>query len=121
MRRTSITRQFLILVIAFAIAMPASLGGLAYVFYASRANSRRSAAIHDRGTTALFVLVDSVSQVQGTVQSLLREKDPDAMEKLIDQHNSGSKTVLAKIREAGDAGAEISSAFETLANASSSG
>src|SRR5215813_7873053 len=98
MRRTSITRQFLFLVIAFAMAMPASLGGLAYVFYASRANSRRSAAIHDRGTAALFALVDSVNQVQGTVKSLLREKDPDAMEKLIDQSNSASNTVLAKIK-----------------------
>jgi hypothetical protein len=79
----------MILVVAFAIAMPASLGGLAYVFYASRATIRISSAAHNRSTSALFALVDAVSQVQGTVQSLLREKDPDAMEKLIDQSKSG--------------------------------
>ena len=117
MRRTSITRQFLILVVAFAIAMPASLGGLAYVFYAHRASSRRSAAAHDRGTAALFALVGAVGQVQGTVQRLLREKDPDAMEKLMDQGKSGSKTVQAKIQEAGAAGGEIASTFEALATA----
>jgi len=123
MRRTSITRQFMILVVAFAIAMPASLGGLAYVFYASRAGSRRSAAAHNRSTAALFALVDAVGQVQGTVQGLLREKDPDAMEKLMDQTKSGSKTVLAKIQELGASGGEISSAFEALgtANERSSG
>jgi cation transport regulator ChaC len=117
MRRTSITRQFLILVVAFAIAMPVSLGALAYVFYTSRAISRSSSAAHDRRTAALFALVDAVSQVQGAVQSLLREKDPDAMEKLLDQSKSGSKTVLAKIQESGAAGGEIASAFEALANA----
>jgi len=113
-RRTSITRQFMILVVALAIAVPASLGGLAYVFYASRASSRKSAAARDRSTAALFALVDAVSQVQGTVQSLLREKDPDAMEKLMDQGKSDSKTVLAKIQEAGAAGGEISTTFEAL-------
>ena len=117
MRRTSITRQFMILVVAFAIAMPASLGGLAYVFYASRATTRRSSAVHNRSTSALFALVDAVSQVQGTVQSLLREKDPDAIEKLIDQSKSGLRAALARIQEAGDAGGEISSAFETLGTA----
>ena len=114
MRRTSITRQFLILVVAFAIAMPASLGGLAYVFYSSRADSRRSSAAHDRGTAALFALVDAVSQVQGTLQRLLREKDPDAMEKLMDLGKSWSKTALAKMQEAGAAGGEIAVAFEAL-------
>src|SRR5689334_6611372 len=100
-RTTSITRQFLVLVVAFAIAMPASLGGLAYVFYASRASSRKSAAAHDRRTAALFALVDAVSQVQNAVQRLMREKDPDAMEKFMEQAKSGSKLVLAKIEEAG--------------------
>ena len=104
----------MILVVAFAIAMPASLGGLAYVFYASRASSRKSSAARDRSTAALFALVDAVSQVQGTVQTLLREKDPDAMEKLMDQGKSDSKTVLAKIQDAGAAGGEISSTFEAL-------
>ena len=117
MRRTSITRQFITLVIAFAIAMPASLGGLAYVFYASRVTSRKSSAAHSHNTAALFALVDAVSEVQGTVQSLLRERDPDAMEKIMDRSKSGSKTVRAKIQEAGAAAAEISSAFEALGTA----
>ena len=115
--RTSITRQFTILVAAFAVAMPASLFGFALVFYESRATSRKSAAAHDVRTDALFALVESVGEVQGVVQRLLREKDPDAMEKLIDQGKSASKTVLAKIQEAGATGGEVASAFEALGSA----
>jgi hypothetical protein len=96
--KTSITRQFVILVTAFAVAMPASLVGLALVFYQSRAASRKSGATHDVRTDALFALVESVSDVQGVAQRILREKDPDAMEKLVDQGKSASNTVLAKIR-----------------------
>ena len=115
--KTSIARQFTILVAAFAVAMPASLVGLALVFYESRAASRKSAAAHDVRTDALFALVESVGEVQGVVQRLLREKDPDAMEKLIDQGKSASKTVLAKIQEAGATGGEVASAFEALGTA----
>jgi methyl-accepting chemotaxis protein len=114
--KTSITRQFMILVVAFAIAMPASLGGLALVFYESRANSRKSGAAHDLRTDALFALVESVGEVQGTVQRLQREKDPDTMEKLMDQGKSASKTVLAKIQEAGATG-DVAAAFEALGSA----
>jgi methyl-accepting chemotaxis protein len=114
--KTSITRQFMILVTAFAVAMPAALGGLAFVFYESRATARKSAAAHDVRTDALFALVESVGEVQGVVQRLLREKDPDAMEKLIDQDKSASKTVLAKIQEAGATG-DVASAFDALGSA----
>jgi methyl-accepting chemotaxis protein len=115
--KTSITRQFTILVTAFALAMPASLVGLALVFYQSRAASRKSAAALDVRTDALFALVESVGEVQGLVQRLLREKDPDAMEKIVDQGKSASKTVLAKIQEAGATGGELASAFEALGRA----
>ena len=106
MRRTSITRQFIILVTAFAVVMPASLGGLAYVFYESRASTRTRAAANVRRTDALFALVESVGQVQGTVQHLLREKDPDNMEKLMGQSKSESNTVRGKIQEAGATGGD---------------
>jgi hypothetical protein len=117
MRRSSITRQFMILVAAFALAMPAALGGLAYVFYESRAGSRTRAAANDRRTDALFALVEAVSQGQGTVQHLLREKDADNIEKLMDQSKAASKTVLAKIQEAGAGGGDIDSAFQALGSA----
>lgn len=115
--KTSITRQFMILVTAFAVAMPAALGGLAFVFYESRATARKSAAAHDVRTDALFALVESVGEVLGTVQRLLREKDPDEMEKLIDQDKSASKIVLAKIQEAGATGGDVASAFDALGSA----
>jgi methyl-accepting chemotaxis protein len=117
MKRTSITRQFIILVLAFAVAMPAALGGLAYVFYENRTGSRTRAAANNRRTDALFALVESVTQVQGTVQRLLREKDPDNMEKLMDQGKAAAKTVLVKIQEAGATEGDISSTFQALGSA----
>jgi hypothetical protein len=48
---------------------------------------------------------------------LLREKDPDNMEKLMDQGKSASKTVVARIQEAGASGGEIGSSFEALGSA----
>jgi methyl-accepting chemotaxis protein len=117
MKRSGITRQFMILVAAFALAMPASLGGLAYVFYQNRSSFRTVSEANNRRTDALFALVASVSEVQGTVQQLLREKDPDNMEKLMDQGKSASKTVLAKIQEAGATDGDVATTFQALGGA----
>src|ERR1700686_2592491 len=101
MKRAGITRQLMFLVVAFSLATPTAIGGLAYVFYQSRATSRARSASNDRRTDALFALVESVEQVQATVQRLLREKDPDSMEKFMDQGKAASTIVRAKIQEAG--------------------
>lgn len=114
MKRMSITRQFMILVAAFAVAMTVSIFGLAGVFRESRASSRIKGAARELRTDALFA---SAIQMQGTVQRLLREKDPDNIEKLMDLSKSASKTVLAKIRETGAAGGDAASAFEALGSA----
>ena len=70
----SIRRQFMLLVVAFAVAMPAAVGGLAYVLYQNQGVARKIADDGNRQTHALFVLVSSVSQAQGAVQRLVREK-----------------------------------------------
>ena len=90
MNRTGISRQLMMMAVALALAGPTALGGLAYVSYQSRQASRTVAASNNRRTDALFGLVEAVGQVQGAVQHLVREKDPDNMEKLMDQ-NKGAR------------------------------
>jgi methyl-accepting chemotaxis protein len=117
MKRAGITRQLMILVAAFSVATPTAIGGLSYVFYENRAASRARAAANDRRTDALFALLEAVDQVQATVQRLLREKDPDGMEKLMDQSKSAATTVRAKIQEAGATGGDVATAFDALGSA----
>jgi methyl-accepting chemotaxis protein len=117
MKRAGITRQLMILVVAFSLATPTAIGGLAYVFYENRAGSRARSAANHRRTDTLFALVEAVDQVQATVQRLLREKDPDGMEKLIDQNKAISTTVRAKLQEAGATGGDAATAFEALSSA----
>ena len=117
MKRTGISRQLMIVAVALALAGPTALGGLAYVSYQSRQASRIVAAANNRRTDALFGLVEAVGQVQGAVQRLVREKDPDNMEKLMDQSKSASKSAGAKIQEAGATGSGVAAAFEALGGA----
>jgi methyl-accepting chemotaxis protein len=117
MRGTGITRQLIILASALALAGPTAIGGLAYVFYQGRHASRAVAEVNNRRTDALLGLVEAVGQAQGAVQHLVREKDPDNMEKLMDQGKAASKSAVAKIQEAGANGGGVASAFEALGGA----
>jgi len=114
MSKSSITRQFMLLVVAFATAVPLSLGGLTYFFQASRSGARQRTTITDRRTDGLLALVETVGQMQGTVQQLLREKDPDSMEKLMEQNRAAAKAVAVRIRDAGDNAGELATAYEAL-------
>jgi methyl-accepting chemotaxis protein len=117
MKSMSIARQFLILVVAFAVAMPAAVGALVFVFYRNQAAARKVADNSDRQTNALFALVGAVGQAQSTVQRLVREKDPDNLEKLIEQRKIIDKTAADKIREAGAADGDVGAAFQALTQA----
>src|SRR3954469_17562146 len=114
MKSMSLTRQFMILVIAFSCAMPVAVCGLAYVFYVNASHARNVAAEGNRHTGALFGLVDAVGQVQGTFQRLAREKDPDKVEALIEQGKVLKKNAVEKVAEAGAADGEVASAFAAL-------
>ena len=102
------------LVIAFAVAMPVSLGGLAYVLSRNAATALKISSEVNRQTAALFAVVASVVQAQTTTQRLVREKDPDAIEQLVNQNQALTQTALARIREAGFAEGEVGVAFGAL-------
>ena len=121
MKSMSFTRQFMILVIAFAVATPGAVCGLAYVFSVNGTAARKVAAEGNRQIDALFGLIGAVGQAQSAFQRLVREKDPDTMEKLIEQGKGVTKTALGKIREAGAEQGEVASSFDALGRANAKG
>ncbi len=110
----TISRQLGVLVTAFAIAMPAAVIGLSYSLSATAASARRVSSEVNRQTGALFALVGAMCHVQEAAQRLVREKDPDAMEKLVEQDRSLTKMALERIREAGAEGGDVASSFSAL-------
>ena len=114
MKSLSIARQFMILVLAFGIAAFGSVCGLAWVFYRNAATARDIASRSALQTDALFSLVESVGQVQTTVQRLLREKDPDNIESLMDQAKAAGQKASDHITAAGAGGGNVASEFASL-------
>jgi hypothetical protein len=110
----SIARQFTLLVSAFAVATPAGVFGLAYVLYGSLSAVRQVAANGNRQSDLLFGLIGSVGKVQSTAQRLLRQKDPDEIEKLMDQSRAAVKDAQERIRAAGAAESDTARAFGEL-------
>ncbi len=117
MKSMSIRRQFLVVVVAFAVAMPAATLGLVLVFSQNQASARKISAAREIQTNSLFALVGAVGQAQSTVQRLVREKDPDNLEKLIDQKNVAAKAASERIREVNDTDADVVAAFQALTQA----
>jgi hypothetical protein len=110
----SVSRQFTLLVAAFAIAMPASVGGLAYVMYSSLAAVHQVNAEGNRQTGLLFALIGSVGKVQSIEQRLLRQKDPDEIEKLLNESQAAAHDATEKILSAGADQSDVSRAFQAL-------
>jgi methyl-accepting chemotaxis protein len=114
---TTIKRQFGILITAFAIAMPAAIFSLSYILSGNAAAVRRLAAEGNRQSDALFALIGAVGKVEGSAQRLVRERDPDELEKLVEQTQPLIKDALEKIQAAGAAESETGDAFRALTEA----
>ncbi len=110
----TISRQLGVVVAAFAAAMPAAVLCLSYSLSEAAADAKRASVEGNHQTDALFALVDTVCRVQGAAQHLVREKDPDVMEKLIEQDKALTKTAQERMREAGVETGDVASAFSAL-------
>jgi len=103
MRTRSIGWQLTMLVAAFVVVTLVAVGVLSYQSFRSASQSGRLAQEAEARNQTLFALVNAVSKNQGIAQQLLREKDPDAMEKLIEQGKALGEAAESSIRAA-DAG-----------------
>ena len=117
MKSMSIAHQFLSLIVAFTVVTTAAVFGTAFIFYQSQTTARRISANRERQTDALFALVGAVGQVQGNVQRMLREKDPDNLEKLLEQSKAFVKSATEKIQEGGAQDGEVGVSFQALTEA----
>ncbi len=110
----TISRQLGVVIAAFAVAMPGAVLCLSYSLSEAAADAKRASVQGNRQTSALFALTETVCRVQGAAQHLVREKDPDVMEKLIEQDRSLTKTAQERMREAGAETGDVASAFSAL-------
>jgi hypothetical protein len=114
MKSARVSQQLMLLVGAFVVALAAAVGGLSYVLYDSSAAARRQAAESERRNESLFAVVGSAGRVQSTTQRLVREKDPDVIERLLEQSKALNKEAESSIRAAGADGAAVASVYQSL-------
>ena len=110
----TISRQLGVVIAAFAVAMPGAVLCLSYSLSEAAVDAKQVSAQGNRQTSALFALTETVCRVQGAAQHLVREKDPDVMEKLIEQDRSLTRTAQDRMREAGAETGDVASAFSAL-------
>jgi methyl-accepting chemotaxis protein len=94
-----------------------AVGGLAYQLRNSSAASRQLLAETNANSAALFGIVNAVTDVQTTVQKLVRSKDPDLIEKLMEEGTAHVATARSRIREAGGEVGGLSGSLEKLITA----
>lgn len=100
--RRGITTQLTFLVGSFALLTLGVTGGLSYLVQLSRSDSQMAVDAASK-KQAILELLNDASREQAVVQRLLRERDPDMMERLIDQRGKLGKAVadrLAKMKGA---------------------
>jgi methyl-accepting chemotaxis protein len=113
-RAMTIRRQFTVIVAAFSLAMPAGVFGVAWMFNRNLSETRRFAVEDNQQGAAIFSLIGALDDVQAGILRLIREKDPDRIEELMDRgkkYEAGASEAIAK---AGDASGRLKTAFETL-------
>jgi methyl-accepting chemotaxis protein len=118
MRRMSVSRQFTVLLTAFAIAVPLSVGGLAYVLYTNFSTARRVSAEGNRQSDQLFAILGSAAKVQSVEQRLLRQKDADEIERLMSESKAAMHVAGQKIDRSAR-GTDVAAAFQAMEQANS--
>jgi hypothetical protein len=114
MKSVGITKQLAALVIAFALVALLSAAGLSVQLSRSSARSQELTSGINAMNETLFGLVGAVSDVQLTTQRLVRDRDPDAIEKLMQSEQSSRQTAEKRITQGGAEAARVEEAFRKL-------
>ncbi len=117
MSNFGLTRRISALVAAFVIVSIAAVAGLSYAFETSSSELRNLLTQSSRVSQTLFALIEAVGKVQGISQKVVREKDPDVMEKLIAEQKSLVSSAETGIGEARAHNADVSSEYHALVRA----
>ena len=110
----SIPRQLLILL---SLAVGVAVLAAAVLYGTLQQSLRDSARVTRTAITSLdgnYTLLAKLAQLQSSVQSLIRQKDPDAIEAGIKQLEAAQQEVLAAVNTAGENALPIQKAIEQL-------
>ncbi|MBI4909197.1 MAG: hypothetical protein HY820_36595 [Acidobacteria bacterium] len=113
MRNKNIAQQLLMLVVLFAAVTLIAVGSLSFQLHRASAESSKTAS----RTGALFALTDAVGKAQIASQRVIREKDPDEIEKLMEQGKTLAQSAEGSLRAAGVEGGPIGNSWRALSAA----
>ncbi len=117
MRAVGITQKLLALVVAFAAVAVIALAGMSWLLYRADAAYRAMLADSTAKNDAAFTLLGSVTELQSTIQALVREKEIDQLEALLEKSKALSEKVRTVVASVGSDGADVAAALERLAKA----
>jgi hypothetical protein len=100
LRSLSIARQLGVLVAAFVAMTALSVALLSYSLSQLTGASKRSAATASAKIQALFGVVDALADVQSGMQKLIRSRDPDEIEQLIQRVQKLSSSAQERVAAA---------------------
>jgi methyl-accepting chemotaxis protein len=109
LKRLGISRQLLLLVLSFTVIMAAGTGY--YHTALNRVAAASEAQSHDavRRLGSSYDLLDKFVAAQSAIQILLREKDPDQLEKLLADYKRGGEAISLAVQA--EANQDLTSAF----------
>jgi methyl-accepting chemotaxis protein len=114
MRKQGIGAQ-LVGFVLLSVAITVATGWLCHsLLTQSSANAARLTNETTQKLGRTYLVLERVSRAQTTVQQLLRQKDPDEMEKLVATLETNQKEASDLLAQCGDEGAKIKEGFAAL-------
>jgi methyl-accepting chemotaxis protein len=106
----------LVLAASVGVTVGAILG-LSYLLRASSIEARTLAAVGRAKSQGAFEFLGLVLKVQGGMQKMLSEKDPDVIESLMHQNEALAKEAKAKIQDIAEGDSNVAASFDKLVQA----
>jgi hypothetical protein len=115
MKTINIPRPLTLSTVASVLVAVVTAGGFAIVEYRSlqRSQSVTVELVDDMARSN--ALLEKVNATRGTLQRMLRMRDPDELEKAVAEFEAARKAAEATIKEAGDGAVGVKTAFDTVA------
>ena len=117
LKNLSIVRRITLALAASVAITAAAVLGLSYLLRVSSFLSRDMAATARSQSQASFELLDFAVRLQDATQKMVQERDPDAIEALMNQNESLVKQAREKIEQVAKDDAGVTGAFDDLLRA----
>ena len=114
MKKISVGRR-LLLFLAFSFALTVATGWLSYLTLTSYIRQSQQASARTTDTLARnYDLVERLALMQNTLQGVLREKDPDRIEKQLQDFETRQQQALKIVEGCGQGGEQLKAGFDRL-------